>query len=140
SLCPPYETSRHCERSEAISLHLRLRRDGRDCFVALRAPRNDAFGLRRRPSFSRASFAPAPSAASLAIAMSRRIGAMPQLVHGLILSFATYFAASAITAATCAGVSTVSVATSIAPISTSLPSSSLSRFIGTLELRHSSET
>src|ERR1700686_1122553 len=49
--------------------------------------------------FFRASFAPSPSALIFAIAMSRRIGAIPQLVPGTILSLATYFAASAITVA-----------------------------------------
>ena len=58
-----------------------------------------------QPNRLRASAAPRPSASSLAAAMSRRIGAMPQLVPGTILSLATYFAASAITAATCAGAS-----------------------------------
>ena len=37
----PIEGPRHCERSEAISRRLRMTRGG-DCFVALRAPRNDA--------------------------------------------------------------------------------------------------
>ena len=53
---------------------------------------------------------------------------------------ATYFIASPITAATCSGVSIVSVATSMTPISTSLPSSSFSTCIGTRELTHSTET
>jgi len=41
------------------------------------------------PNRSRASRAPAPSAASLAAAMSRRIGAIPQLVQGMIRSRGT---------------------------------------------------
>ena len=74
------------------------------------------------------------------MAISRRIGAMPQLVQARIFSFATYFIASAMVAATSSGVSTLSVATSITPISTSLPSSSLSSLMGTFELRHSIDT
>ena len=42
--------------------------------------------------------------------------------------------------ATCSGVSTVSVATSMTPTSTSLPSSSDNSFNGTRELMHSSDT
>ena len=45
-----------------------------------------------------------------------------------------------IVAATCSGVSASSLATSIAPTSTSLPASSPSNSIGTCELAHSSET
>ena len=43
------------------------------------------------PSRCRASFAPAPSAISLASAISRRIGAMPQLVVATMLLFGTNF-------------------------------------------------
>ena len=72
--------------------------------------------------------------------MSRRIGAMPQLVQATMRSFGTNFITSPITCATCSGVSTSSVATSMTPTSTSLPSSSDSSFSGTRELMHSSET
>src|SRR5262245_59267388 len=43
-------------------------------------------------SFCRASLAPAPSAISLASAISRRIGAMPQLVVATMLALGTNFA------------------------------------------------
>ena len=58
------------------------------------------------PSRCRASFAPAPSAASLASAISRRIGAMPQLVVATMLLFGTNFATASIVATTSSAVST----------------------------------
>ena len=90
--------------------------------------------------FLRASAAPRPSASSFIAAISRRIGAIPQFVQAMIFCAGTYCAALAITAAISSGVSMVSVATSMTPISTSLPSSSLSTLIGTCELMHSSDT
>ena len=47
------------------------------------------------PYFCLASAAPAPSALSFASAMSRRIGAMPQLVQAMIFSFGATFVTSA---------------------------------------------
>src|SRR5512133_3588151 len=101
-----------------------------------------ALGLRHAlyPNFLRASAAPAPSACSFATAMSRRIGAMPQFVEAMIFSLATYFIAWPMTAATSSGVSMLSLATSMTPTCTSLPSSSFINSAGTRELRHSSET
>ncbi len=88
----------------------------------------------------RASAAPLPSASSLAAAMSRRIGAMPQLVEATTRSFGTCLSTASMVAATSSGVSISSVATSITPIATSLPLSSDSSSIGTLALRHSTDT
>src|SRR4029077_607350 len=67
------------------------------------------------PSFCRASFAPAPSAINFASAISRRIGAMPQLVVAMMLLFGTNLATASITFTTSSAVSTVSLATSITP-------------------------
>ena len=72
--------------------------------------------------------------------MSRRIGAMPQLVQATMRSFGTYLITSPMTCAISSGVSTLSVATSMTPTSTSLPSSSESNFSGTCEWMHSTET
>src|SRR5262249_25738876 len=98
------------------------------------------FHYRSHASRWRASAAPFTSAASLASAMSRRIGAMPQLVPATMRSFGTYLSASPRVAATSSGVSMASLATSIAPTSTSLPASSPNKLNGTRELRHSTET
>src|ERR1700704_6396607 len=57
------------------------------------------------PSLCRASLAPAPSAISLASAISRRIGAMPQLVVATILLFGTNFETASITFTTSSAVS-----------------------------------
>src|SRR4051812_33234293 len=66
-------------------------------------------------SLSLASFAPAPSAISLASAISRCIGAMPQLVVATMLLFGTNFETLSMTSATSSAVSTVSLATSMTP-------------------------
>src|SRR6266480_444997 len=92
------------------------------------------------PNLCLASFAPAPSAISLASAMSRRIGAIPQLVVATMLLFGTNFETASITLTTSSAVSTVSLATSITPAWTILPGSSASRSSGTFELRHSIAT
>src|SRR6266852_942114 len=92
------------------------------------------------PNLSRASLAPAPSAFNLASAMSRCIGAMPQLVVATMLLFGTNFETSSITLATSSAVSTVSLATSITPACTTLPVSRPSSSSGTRELRHSIAT
>src|SRR5689334_4271354 len=71
---------RHCERSEAISLHCSCVRGG-DCFVALRAPRNDADGfpasLRAKrsnlSSLAHASVAEIASSRFALLAMTRRV-------------------------------------------------------------------
>src|SRR6266566_6590662 len=106
--------------------------------------RHDRNGAQRRdrhqPSRCRASLAPAPSAISLASAISRRIGAMPQLVVAMMLLFGTNFETASITLTTSSAVSTVSLATSITPACTTLPLSSASSSSGTLELRHSIAT
>ena len=68
------------------------------------------------------------------------MGAMPQLVHRSMRSLGTYLMAASTTASTSSGVSTVSLATSMAPTSTSLPFSRPSSDSGTLELRHSTDT
>src|SRR6185312_12073262 len=88
----------------------------------------------------RASLAPAPRAISLASAISRRIGAMPQLVVATILAFGTNLATSSITLTTSSAVSTVSLATSITPACTTLFGSRPSNSSGTCELRHSIAT
>src|SRR5581483_9165424 len=85
----------------------------------------------------RASLAPAPSAISLASAISRRIGAMPQLVVATMLAFGTNLATFSITLTTSSAVSTSSLATSITPAWTTLFGSSPSNSSGTRELRHS---
>ncbi len=64
---------------------------------------------------------------------------MPQLVHGNSCSGGTNVMARLIVSATCSGLSTLSVATSIAPTNTSFPLSSASNSIGTREFAHSSE-
>src|SRR6478735_4144960 len=91
-------------------------------------------------SFCLASLAPAPSAISLASAISRRIGAMPQLVVATILAFGTNLATSSITFTTFSAVSTSSLATSMTPACTTLFGSAASNSSGTLELRHSIAT
>jgi hypothetical protein len=48
--------------------------------------RKKFFEVTRYPNRCRASFAPAPSAMSFSEAISRRIGAMPQFVHGTMRS------------------------------------------------------
>ena len=68
-----------------------------------------------QPKRSRASLAPAPSACSLAKAMSHRIGAMPQLVQGWMRSLRHELHRRSIVAATSSGVSTASLATSMTP-------------------------
>src|SRR5258708_7538243 len=75
----------------------------------------EQLGLQPHPIRCRASFAPAPSAISLASAMARCIGAMPQLVVATMLLVGTNFETSSITLATSSAVSTVSLATSITP-------------------------
>src|SRR5216683_234438 len=105
---------------------------------------HDRDGALRRdhhhPNVCRASFAPAPSAINLASAISRRIGAMPQLVVATMLLFGTNFETASITLTTSSAVSTSSLATSITPACTILPLSSASSSSGTLELRHSIAT
>src|SRR6266566_2017532 len=59
------------------------------CRPQLRSERTMISHIVAYPSRSRASFAPAPSATSLAAATSLRIGAMPQLVHGMMRSRGT---------------------------------------------------
>ena len=59
----------------------------------------------------------------LRMAMSRRIGARPQLVQGNRRAAGTNRSAWPIVSATCSAVSTSSLATSITPTITSLPSS-----------------
>src|SRR5580698_2925804 len=113
--------------------------ESRDSGSALRASRNDGL-FYVYPNLCRASFAPAPSAISLASAMSRCIGAMPQLVVATMLLFGTNFDTASITAATSSAVSTVSLATSITPACTTLPVSKPNRSSGTRELRHSIAT
>src|SRR5207253_2199688 len=104
----------------------------------LPAPRGQMPGGALLPG--RASFAPAPSAISLASAISRRIGAMPQLVVATMLLFGTNFETASITLTTSSAVSTVSLATSITPACTTLPLSRESSSSGTFELRHSIAT
>jgi hypothetical protein len=65
---------------------------------------------------------------------------MPQFVQGKICEGLTCFIASRSTVATSSGVSTLSLATSTAPTSTSLSPSRLISDIGTREPAHSSET
>src|ERR1700724_2507620 len=88
----------------------------------------------------RASAAPVLSATSFLIASERSIGAMPQLVQGKSRSTGTKRDACSIVAATSSGVSTRSLATSIAPSKTSLPFKRPSRSSGTLAPAHSTET
>src|ERR1700722_2716251 len=95
---------------------------------------------KHQPSRCRASSAPAPSAISLASAISRRIGAMPQLVVAMMLLIGTNFKPPSIVLTTSSAVSTVSLATSITPACTTLPLSSASNSSGTFELRHSIAT
>jgi len=57
-----------------------------------------------------------PSACILAAAISRRIGAMPQLVLAMMRSLGMCLTAVSMVAATSSGVSTVSLATSMTPI------------------------
>src|SRR5207237_4180354 len=90
-----------------------------------------------QPNRCRASLAPAPSAISLASAISRRIGAMPQLVVAMMSLLATNFETASITLQTSSAVSTVSLATSITPAWIFLPLSRASSLIGTFEFRHS---
>ena len=84
--------------------------------------------------------APAARALSFASAISRFIGAMPQLVQAISRFFGTYLRARPMVAATSAGVSTRSEATSMTPTMTSLPFRSAISSMGTLEWMHSSET
>ena len=65
------------------------------------------------------------------------MGARPQLVQGNSRSFGTNCSARPIVSATSSGVSTTSLATSITPTITSLPSSSFIRSGGTWEWMHS---
>src|SRR5512145_42998 len=108
------------------------RRHQRPRFLPVRLPVD--------PYRFRARAAPAASASSFQRAISRSIGAMPQLVHGKRCLAGTYLSALPITSQTSCGVSTFSLATSITPRSTSLPFSRRRSSTGTLEWMHSSET
>jgi uncharacterized protein involved in response to NO len=125
-------------RAEAIAPRRRNAADefaGRDrgALVCLRY-------RQRPPSSRRTSAAPAASASSFFLATVRSSGAMPQLGQGSIRSGATYGKTRRIVAATSSGVSTRSVATSIAPNCTSFVPRSRKSSSGTRELAHSSET
>src|SRR5262249_31608203 len=98
------------------------------------------WGPADQPISRRTNAAPPPSASSFAPATSRESGTMPQLAHGWIRSGGTCFIAARTVAAASCGVSTRSVATSIAPTSTSLPSRSAISSRGTCEFAHSRET
>ena len=116
--------------------------------VARRAPRRrrpggvDRRGERRASPAWRSAPArrPCASAASLASATSRRIGARPQLVQAISRSAGTNCSARPIVSAISSGVSITSEATSITPTITSLPSSRRISSGGTCEWKHSSET
>src|ERR1700728_2226541 len=92
------------------------------------------------PNRCLANLAPAPSAINFASAISRCIGAMPQLVVATMLLFGTNLETASITLTTSSAVSTVSLATSITPACTILPVSRPSSSKGTRELRHSTAT
>src|SRR5581483_4948386 len=102
--------------------------------------RGDHYFFFRAPSFFFASAVPCARARSLAVAISRSMGAMPQFVQGKKRFAGTYFSALRMVPATSCGVSTLSVATSITPTSTSLPLRSPRSSTGTFEWMHSSET
>ena len=70
-------------------LQASARRSTRAAAVAREQRRTPACA--HHPNLCRASFAPAPSAISFASAISRRIGAMPQLVVATMLLFGTNF-------------------------------------------------
>ena len=75
--------------------------------------------------------APACNALSLAVAIDRGRGAIPQLVHGYRFSASTNSRAFRKVSATSSGVSISLVATSIAPTMTFLPRTSSNSSIGT---------
>src|SRR5699024_7557335 len=84
-------------------------------------------------SYPRTISAPALRALILPLATGRDKGAMPQLVDGQSLSASTNWRAFRSVLATSCGVSTVSVATSMARTITFLPRMSSMRSIGTRE-------
>src|SRR5690606_9338985 len=78
--------------------------------------------------------APALKARSFALATARDSGTIPQLVEGYSSFASTNFRAFRMVLATSSGVSTTSVATSIAPTIIFFPLKSSIRSIGTFEL------